>query len=447
MVFDRYNHGARRVVVLAQEEARTMNLRHIGTEHLLLALLHDEDSLAQQALTALGVSLATARARVEQLSARSPAPAEGHIPFTQGAKKVLQLSAEEATALNKIEIGPEHLLLALLKSKGGYAMTVLASFEVDPRQLHEQVAVASASTPEPSSEKPRLYGSLLKLGRNLTLAAGDGRLGDVVGRRPDIDRVLQVLSRRARNVALLVGDPGVGKTSVATGLAQAIARGDVPSRFLGRTVLRLDITALFTDPRHHGRFTEVMAELVQDILRSSDLVLFLDNALSVVRTREGQAEALAFFRPVFDVPGVSIVAATGSADHRRWERESGLDRRIQPVPVAEPAPEDVLEILRSARRRLIDHHEVEITDEALAAAARLAHGYLPGHALPGAAIDLLDEASAQVRSGPVAPGTTPSVTEEVVTLTAGASAALPIAPRPPVLSPPVPHDPTVWSMS
>ncbi|WP_406088369.1 Clp protease N-terminal domain-containing protein [Kitasatospora purpeofusca] len=443
MEFERFTLGARRVVGLAQEEARTLGYHHVGTEHLLLALLRYQDSPAQQALTAVGVSLEPARAMVGQIGTGLPAHGNEQIPFTARATSVL----DEATKLDNVRIGPQHLLLALTKSEHGRAMAVLTSFRVDLRQLREQVIAASARAAEPSDARPNLRGSLLKLGRELTAAVDRERPEGVLGRRPDIDRVLQVLSRRARNVALLVGDPGVGKTSIAAGLAQAVVRGEVPERFRGRAVLRLDVTALFTDPRHHGRFTEVMAELVQDILRSSGLILFLDNALSVVRTREGQAEALAFFRPVFDVPGVSIVAATGSADHRRWERDSGLDRRIQPVPVAEPAPEDVLEILRSARQRLIDHHEVVITDEALTAAARLAHGYLPGHALPGAAIDLLDEASAQVRSGPVAPGTTPSVTEEVVTRTAGAAAALPIAPRPPVLSPPVPHDPTVWSMS
>ncbi|SDT41322.1 ATP-dependent Clp protease ATP-binding subunit ClpC [Streptomyces sp. TLI_053] len=479
MGFERFNTAARRVLVLAKEEAGAQGYTYIDSGHLLLALLRDEGSPAQQALAALGVSLERARTRVGRLS-DVPVLVNAPLQYSSRAQMALDHSAEEATKLGSVRIGPEHLLLALVRSNNGQAMEMLQSFGLNGDQVRLQVitamtrpVAARAVLPDPPSELSQnlslsaetggpddvvgrrpdiaaravLPDSLSELSQNLSLSAETGRPADVVGRRPDIDLVLQVLSRRARNVALLVGDPGVGKTSVAVGLAQAVARGEVPERFRGRTVLRLDVTALFTDPRHHGRFTEVMAELVGDILRSSGLVLFLDNALSVVRTREGQAEALAFFRPVFDVPGISVVAAAGSADHRRWERDSGLDRRIQPVPVAEPTPEDVLQILRDARQRLVDHHEVVITDEALAAAARLAHGYLPGHALPGAAIDLLDEASAHVRSGPVAPGTTPSVTEDAVTRTAGTSAALPVAPRPPVLSPPVPHDPTVWAMS
>ncbi|MFF7589385.1 Clp protease N-terminal domain-containing protein [Kitasatospora purpeofusca] len=435
-MFERFTERARRVIVIARDTTHELGHAEIGPEHFLLAIAVERQGVGARALEGLGISLVTVSSAVRRLIGTGPHTGTDQPPFAAAAKRAFESALRESLDLGHTYIGTEHILLGIMREGENVAAQVLTSMALQIGQVRQEVLRLLAAPP------PTATTTLRNLARNLTNGTTE-----VVGRRADIDRVLQVLSRRARNVALLVGDPGVGKTSVAAGLAQAVVRRDVPSRFLGRTVLRLDVTALFTDPRHHGRFTEVMAELVQDILRSSDLVLFLDNALSVVRTREGQAEALAFFRPVFDVPGVSIVAATGSADHRRWERDSGLDRRIQPVPVAEPAPEDVLEILRSARQRLIDHHEVVITDEALAAAARLAHGYLPGHALPGAAIDLLDEASAQVRSGPVPPGTTPSVTEEVVTRTAGAAAALPVAPRPPVLSPPVPHDPTVWSMS
>ncbi|MFD8320049.1 Clp protease N-terminal domain-containing protein [Kitasatospora purpeofusca] len=441
-----FTEAARKALDLANHEAFLLGFPEIHTSHLLLGLMRENEGVAAQVLRRLGYSLDILRRRHARYAGPDLPIDPTDPPYTSASKRVIEYAWDAARALDRRSIDTEHLLLGLVAEPNDAASLALVGFSANPdvvlRQIRAVIAGPLATGPDPG-EQPA--GILARVTRNLTGEAV-GR-PTVIGRRPDIDRVLQTLSRRARNVALLVGDPGVGKTSIAAGLAQAIARGDVPSRFLGRTVLRLDVTALFTDPRHHGRFTEVMAELVQDILRSSGLVLFLDNALSVVRTREGQAEALAFFRPVFDVPGVSIVAATGSADHQRWERDSGPDRRIQPVPVAEPAPEDVLQILRDARQRLVDHHEVEITDEALAAAARLAHGYLPGHALPGAAIDLLDEASAQVRSGPVPPGTTPSVTAEVVTRTAGASATLPIAPRPPVLSPPVPHDPTVWSMS
>ncbi|MFD7414831.1 Clp protease N-terminal domain-containing protein [Kitasatospora purpeofusca] len=435
-MFERFTERARRVTVIARDTTRELGHAAIGPEHFLLAIVAEGQGVAARVLEKLGIPLVAINNMVRNRIGIGPHTDLDQRPFAPDARRVLESALRESLDLGHTYVGTEHLLLGIMREGENVAAQVLASMALQIGQVRQEV-LRVLTTPPPTTTT-----TLMTLARNLPNGTAE-----IVGRRPDIDRVLQVLSRRARNVALLVGDPGVGKTSIATGLAQAVVRQEVPSRFLGRTVLRLDVTALFTDPRHHGRFTEVMAELVQDILRSSGLVLFLDNALSVVRTREGQAEALAFFRPVFDVPGVSIVAATGSADHQRWERDSGPDRRIQPVPVAEPAPEDVLQILRDARQRLVDHHEVEITDEALAAAARLAHGYLPGHALPGAAIDLLDEASAQVRSGPVPPGTTPSVTAEVVTRTAGASATLPIAPRPPVLSPPVPHDPTVWSMS
>ncbi|MFJ4095423.1 Clp protease N-terminal domain-containing protein [Kitasatospora sp. NPDC089913] len=435
-MFERFTDRARRVTVIARDTARELGHAEIGPEHFLLAITTEGQGAGAKALERLGIPLVDISSAVRARIGTGPHTGLDQYPLATGTRKALEIALQESLDLGHAHIGTEHILVGIMKEVQNVAAQVLLSKGLEIGQVRRE-ALLTPATPPPTATT-----TLMTLARNL-----DDGTAEIVGRRPDIDLVLQVLSRRARNVALLVGDPGVGKTSVAVGLAQAVARGEVPERFRGRTVLRLDVTALFTDPRHHGRFTEVMAELVGDVLRSSDLVLFLDNALSVVRTREGQAEALAFFRPVFDVPGISVVAAAGSADHRRWERDSGLDRRIQPVPVAEPTPEDVLQILRDARQRLVDHHEVVITDEALAAAARLAHGYLPGHALPGAAIDLLDEASAHVRSGPVAPGTTPSVTEDAVTRTAGTSAALPVAPRPPVLSPPVPHDPTVWAMS
>ncbi len=421
---------------MARDTARELGHADIRPEHFLLAIAAEGRGVGAEALVRLGIPLVGVSGAVRSIIGTGPHTALEHHPISADARKTFELALRESLDFGHSHIGTEHILLGIMREGESVAAQVLSSVGVRIDQVREEVLLLLAA--QEVQGPPAATTMLLDLARNL------GReTADVVGRRADIDRVLQVLSRRTRNVALLVGDPGVGKSSIAAGLAQAVARGEVPSRFRGRAVLRLDVTALFTDPRQHGRFTEVMAELVQDVLRSTDVVLFLDNALSVVRTREGQAEALAFFRPVFDLPGVAVVAAATSADHRRWERDSGLDRTVQPVPVSEPEPAEVLEILRSARQRLVDHHEVVITDEALAAAVRLAHGYLPGHALPGAAIDLLDEASAFVRARPAAPGTKPSVTEDVVIRTAGTSAA----PQPPVLSPPVPHDPTVWSMS
>ncbi|MFC5662335.1 AAA family ATPase [Kitasatospora misakiensis] len=367
-------------------------------------------------------------------------------------------------SLGRDRIDTEHILLGLAREPHEGASLILAGADADHRVLLELIRALPAGPtspnagpapeaepapdePAPDEPAPRPASLLAAVTRNLTGEAGNGRPGTVVGRRPEIERILRILTRRTRNVPLLIGEPGVGKTSVVTGLAETLAFGDGPAEFRGRTVRLLDVGALFTDPRYHGRFTETMAELVRDAREAAGLVLFLDNALSTVRTREGRAEALAFFRPVLGAPGVSVVAAATTADHRRWERDAGLDRLVQPVPVAEPAPAEVLEILRGARPRLVEHHGVEITDEALEAAARLAYGQLPGHALPGAAIDLLDEASAHVRSERALPGASLRVTEAVVTRTVGASAVLPAGPRPPVLSPPVPHDPAVWSMS
>lgn len=441
-----FTEEARKALDLADRETFLLGFPEVHTSHLLLGLMRENEGVAAQVLRQLGCSLVTLRRQHGVYTGPDRPTDSNDLPYTDASKRVVEYAWDAAKGMGRDRIDTEHILLGLVGDRAEAAALLLAGYNADHDVLVRMIRATLAGQPLARADPvPTSTDILARVTRNLTREAADRSA--VLGRQPELDRVLQVLSRRARNVALLVGDPGVGKTSIAAGLARAVVRREVPSRFLGRSVLRLDVTALFTDPRHHGRFTEVMAELVQDILRSNSLILFLDNALSVVRTREGQAEALAFFRPVFDVPGVSIVAAAGSVDHRRWERDSGPDRRIQPVPVAEPASEDVLEILRGARQRLVDHHEVVITDEALAEAARLAHGYLPGHALPGAAIDLLDEASAQVCSGPVPSGTRPSVTEEVVTRTAGAAAALPVAPRPPVLSPPVPHDPTVWSMS
>ncbi|GAA1393317.1 hypothetical protein GCM10009639_26300 [Kitasatospora putterlickiae] len=440
-MFERYTDRARRVVVLAQEEARWQERDAIDTEHLLLGLIHEGEGVAAKVLERLGLSLTAVRAEVERRVRHQPHRTTENLHFTPAARKALELSLNSAQDLGHNYIGTEHLLLGVIREDEGVGATILKESGADHSRIRNHVVIllTAYSPPEDPPEPPPEPTSLDRFTRDLSAEASAQEAPTVIGRDSEIERILRVFSRRHRNVALLVGEPGAGTTSVVIGLAEALVSGTAPAEFGGRTVRLLDVGALFTDPQHHGRFTEVMADLVGDVQRSTGLVLFLDNALAPVRTREGRTEALAFFRLVFGLPGVSVVATATTAEYLRWERDAGLDRLVQPVPVHEPGPADVLEILRGARHRLVEHHGVDITDDALQAAARLARDHLPGQALPGAAIDLLDEAAAGLRSAPARSGASPAVDRSVVERTAGAS-----APRP---SPPVPHDPFVWSMS
>ncbi|MFF8775372.1 Clp protease N-terminal domain-containing protein [Kitasatospora sp. NPDC015120] len=422
-MFEDFDDRVRRAVLLAGAQAAARGHGRIDTPHLLLGLL-DEEGDACSVLIAGGVDPGAVRQEVENRIGRGThhGPIVGYSP---GAESVFQACRRKAVEHPDGLVRVTDLLreLAVRRPVEG-AAEVLAHFGLTRPRI-EFLAAQPAARPT----------VLASLGRDLTAAV---RGETVHGRRPEIEQVMRVLRRHTRNVALLVGEPGVGRTSVVIGLAEAIALGRAPADFLGRTVRLLDVGALFADPQHHGRFTELMAELVGNLMEATDLVLFLDNALATVRTREGVVEALAFLRPVFGRAGVSVVATATSEEFRRWERGSALDRAIQLVAVTEPAPGEVLEILRHARHRLVEHHGVEITDEALETAARLARDFLPGQALPGAAVDLLDESAASVRSGPGQSQGSPAVTRTVVEHTAHAAVPLHL---------PVPHDPFVWSMS
>ncbi|MET8700859.1 Clp protease N-terminal domain-containing protein [Kitasatospora sp. NPDC004723] len=436
---ERFTDRAHQALVLAQQEARHLNYLRVGTEHLLLGLLHEQQGVAGQALRALGVSLENARKQVLTVSKPALVPALGHMPYTRRAAAVLHRSAEVATGRRHYEIGTEHLLLALLDEAEGGAARTRAALGLDGARVFQEVMLRLEDRVTTTAPAALEWAT-----RNLTREMAERSATTVLGRRPEIERILQTVARQSRNVPLLVGEPGVGKTSTVLGLARAVVTGNVPRPFRDRTVRLLDVGALFADPQHHGRFTELMAELVGEVQRTTGLVLFLDNALATVHTREGRTTALAFFRPVFGRPGVSVVAAATTAEYRHWERDSGLDRLIQLLPVTEPLPAEVLAILRDAGRRLTEHHGVGITGEALEAAVRLARGHQPGQVLPGAAVDLLDEACVRVRSESMAAGTAPTVTGAVVEETAaGAYASLHLS----AVSPPVPHDPSVWSMS
>ncbi|MBP0448454.1 hypothetical protein J5Y04_02660 [Kitasatospora sp. RG8] len=409
--FEKYTDRARRVVNLAQDEARMLNHNYLGTEHLLLGLLHEGEGVAAVVLGRLGVTLGAAREQVADFIGLGQVPPTGHLPFTPRARKLLQpLAFDEARTLGHVYVGTEHLLLALTQDSRGVAAQILTDRFGIPlaRIRHDVPAILSGSDPEPfvpdapalppkPHRPPLTHRPLLgELARDLGREAAGQELFPVVGRTAEIERIAQVLSRRQRNVPLLVGDPGVGKASVVAGLAHAVAAGTAPAVVAGRKVYSLDVGALFTDPQHHGRFAELMSGLLAELQQGDGggLVLFLDNALTVLHTSDGRAEALAFFRPVLRSPGVSVIAACTASEFRRRDPDPGLDEFLQALEIGELSADEVQEVLAHMRSRLEQHHGVAITDEALRAAAELARDHLPGQALPGSAIDLLDQASA-----------------------------------------------------
>ncbi|MEV0534446.1 Clp protease N-terminal domain-containing protein [Kitasatospora sp. NPDC050463] len=381
---------------MAQENARRLNHNYVGTEHLLLGLIHERESAAAQALRNLGISLEAVHQQVVEVIGLGQVAPSGHIPLTPRVRKVLDLSFQESLRLGHDDIGPEHILLGVIREGEGVAAQIVATRLGTPldrvRQEVISILVGLAPAPKPAPPPtPRLN----RFARNLSQAAATGALDPVVGRTREIERLTHILARRQRNVPLLVGEPGVGKTSIVTGLVHAIAAETVPAAFARRAVHSLDLGSVFTNPQNHGRFAELMTGLLTEIKHSDDLVLFLDNALTVLHTQEGRGEALAFLRSVLGQPGVHVIAACTTAEYRRRTPDPGLDKLLQPLEIGEPPVEDVLEILRVVRPRLEKHHGVTIVDAALSTAAALARDNLPGQAMPGAAIDLLDEASAQ----------------------------------------------------
>ncbi|MEU6232424.1 Clp protease N-terminal domain-containing protein [Kitasatospora sp. NPDC047058] len=503
-----YTDRARQALVLAEQEARLLQHNYLGTEHLLLGMLHEGEGGAAVTLTRLGLTLGAVRAQVESIIGRGSEASSDLIPRTPRAKRVLDLALEEARETGHPLVGTEHLLLGLVREGTGEAAQILRGQGVALLPLHHEVLrLLIAPVPAPDIPPPAPDTSLLgRLARNLCREAAAGELFPVIGRTVEIERIAQVLSRQKHNVPLLVGEPGVGKSSVVAGLAHAIVAGTAPAGTVGRRVHALDVGAVFTDPEHRGRFAEVMSALLTELQGAEDVILFLDNALTVLHTPDGRAEALAFFRPVFRSPGVAVVAACTPSAYRRREPDPGLDEWVKPMPIGRLSEEEVLEILTQTRPHLERHHSVVITDEALRAAVEQAWEGLPGQALPGSAIDLLDQASAVAGSrraaapqaDPVAaeyeeqiarsrrhadsaraaqdsrlerhydeqverwsaalalhrqtateqpPGrrvTTAEVAEALAFYTGLPDAP---APRPPRLARPVPHDPSVWAMS
>ncbi|MFT4228453.1 ATP-dependent Clp protease ATP-binding subunit [Micropruina sp.] len=408
-MFDRFTDRARRVIVLAQDEARMLNHNYIGTEHILLGLIHEGEGVAAKALEALGISLEAVREQVEEIIGQGQQAPTGHIPFTPRAKKVLELSMREALQINHPYIGTEHILLGLIREGEGVAAQVLIKLGADLNRVRNQVLqllsgfqgkeAATAGAPETG---PQQQGSSIldQFGRNLTQAARENKLDPVIGREKEIERVMTVLSRRTKNNPVLIGEPGVGKTAVVEGLSQAIVRGDVPETLRDKQIYTLDLGALVAGSRYRGDFEERLKKVLKEIKTRGDVVLFIDEIHTLVGAgaAEGAIDAASILKPMLARGELQTIGATTLDEYRKYiEKDAALERRFQPIQVAEPSIALTIDILRGLRDRYEAHHRITITDAALIAAAQLADRYISDRFLPDKAIDLIDEAGARLR--------------------------------------------------
>src|ERR1700690_3990202 len=409
-VFERFTDRARRVLVLAQEEARLLNHSFIGTEHILLGLIHEGEGVAAKALESLGISLEAVREKVEETIGMAGTAPSGSPPFTPRAKKVLELSLREALQLGHSYIGTEHMLLGLVREGEGVAATVLVSLGADLGRVRQQViqlmsgnqGKESVGANQGSSTGDNPSGSpvLDQFGRNLTQLARDGKLDPVIGRAKEIERVMQVLSRRTKNNPVLIGEPGVGKTAIVEGLAQRIVANEVPETLTGKQLYTLDLGALVAGSRYRGDFEERLKKVLKEIRTRGDIILFIDEIHTLVGAgaAEGAIDAASILKPMLARGELQTIGATTLDEYRKHiEKDAALERRFQPIQVAEPTIAHTIEILKGLRERYEAHHRVSITDQAIVAAANLADRYISDRHLPDKAIDLIDEAGSRLR--------------------------------------------------
>jgi len=407
-MFERFTDRARRVVVLAQEEARMLNHNYIGTEHILLGLIHEGEGVAAKALESLGISLEAVRAQVEEIIGQGQQAPSGHIPFTPRAKKVLELSLREALQLGHNYIGTEHILLGLIREGEGVAAQVLVKLGADLNRVRQQViqllsgyqGKEAATSSGPAEGTPSTSLVLDQFGRNLTAAAREGKLDPVIGREKEIERVMQILSRRTKNNPVLIGEPGVGKTAVVEGLAQAIVKNLVPETIKDKQIYSLDLGALVAGSRYRGDFEERLKKVLKEIRTRGDIILFIDEIHTLVGAgaAEGAIDAASILKPMLARGELQTIGATTLDEYRKHlEKDAALERRFQPIQVAEPSVTHTIEILKGLRDRYESHHHVSITDTALVAAATLADRYVSDRFLPDKAIDLIDEAGSRLR--------------------------------------------------
>ncbi|MEO5311450.1 ATP-dependent Clp protease ATP-binding subunit [Corynebacterium sp. c24Ua_83] len=422
-MFERFTDRARRVVVLAQEEARALNHNYIGTEHILLGLIQEGEGVAAKALESMGISLDAVRTEVKDIIGTGGHPPSGYIPFTPRAKKVLELALREALQLGHKYIGTEHILLGLIREGEGVAAQVLVKLGADLSRVRQQViqllsgyegneeesgggepaTAGVGSSPEGAPSRPGQKSNSLVLdqfGRNLTQAAKDGKLDPVVGRENEIERVMQVLSRRTKNNPMLIGEPGVGKTAVVEGLALDIVNGKVPETLKDKQLYSLDLGSLVAGSRYRGDFEERLKKVLKEINQRGDIILFIDEIHTLVGAgaAEGAIDAASILKPKLARGELQTIGATTLDEYRKHiEKDAALERRFQPVQVPEPSVELTVEILKGLRDRYEAHHRVSITDGALKAAAQLADRYINDRFLPDKAVDLIDEAGARMR--------------------------------------------------
>ena len=402
--FDKFTDRARKVLTLAQDEAQRFNHNHIGTEHLLLGLVREGEGVAARVLENMNVELPKVRTAVEFIIGRGDRPVVGEVGLTPRAKRVIELAIDEARRLGHNYIGTEHLLLGLVREGEGIAAGVLESLGVSLDKVrHEVIRVLSQSSsagPAQETKRASKTPTVDQLGINLTEAARLGKLDPVIGREKEIERVIQILSRRTKNNPALIGEPGVGKTAIAEGLAHRIVSGDVPETLLNKRVLTLDIGSLVAGTKYRGEFEERLKKIIEELRSTNDAILFIDELHTLVGAgaAEGAIDAANILKPPLARGELQCIGATTLDEYRKYiEREASLERRFQPVMVEEPTLEQSIDILMGIRERYEQHHKVVITDAAVKAAVDLSIRYITDRHLPDKAIDLIDEAASRVR--------------------------------------------------